>query len=87
MERFLELLRAEVECGNVTEVAYRIGVRESTLLRWLSGVRSPEGAAIIRAMRAYPTLIASVLPDDTSLGDFMSPSPPQRRSTDEQVAV
>jgi len=66
MEKFLRLLRAEAERNSHIEVAYRLGVSEATLRRWLAGERTPRGDVVLRALQVYPALLKAVVPNGTA---------------------
>jgi len=70
MEHLLEFLSAEADRTSPTMVAATLGVSENTVRRWLSRDRNPSVGAMLRALRAYPTLEKTVFPKGITVRDL-----------------
>lgn len=70
MDRFRQLLKAEVERTRPEAVAFRLGISVQTLANYISGKRTPTGDVVFRAFEAYPATLESVLPNGSTLLDL-----------------
>ena len=86
-DRFIELLNEEIKRTTREEVAYRTRIGVQSLSNYVRRRSEPGAYFVFRVFSAYPTTIASVLPDDTSLAEAMLSFPFRRRSTDREAST